>query len=467
MKTINKRAYISIIIFFVVSFVIKSQESTWSIKDGWVMKADQISNKDEKFFAIGLWGVPGYTFNRLSVTEESKKYPENKSQFLSKIKHFNLFYIQSEYGKQYMNNVMKMGGTSEFTWFLKEEYFNKKGDNKAAYYMMRQLELEKNNNSPRLQKTIKNAIDYTLREVKDSKDFIWAPFDEIATGYQSWAWPNEVTDMIYKEIKKRTPSKLVFIDLLGGSSLIANSFLFEQYHKEKHGKLPQNPPFNALQKTSKRESLNDFYVNHEGKSVMEYINGDWQINSMSSRNFEKNWFNNVKKTAEGYKKSGDIFGINSFQYLRDEPKLAGVTVDAIKAGTGQDTPVWLFFDSNGYAKESFDSPESYVRKIKCQIYTSIVHGATGVLFWSDLEKNDKVFNTLLPVIAELKQYEYIFYMDTEEQKLDGDIRYMIKKYNNSRYIIAVNTSSNKRYLSNKNIKRALFEAFEVKVSKLK
>ncbi len=467
MKTIKRIAYLSLILLLVTSFVCKAQESTWSVKDGWVMKSNPDTGKEEKFFAIGLWGVPGYTFNKLSVEDESDKYPDNKDQFLNKIKHFNLFYIQLNFGKEYMNNVMKMAGTIEIPWFLKEEYFDKKGDSNEAYYMMRRLVSEKKSKSTRLQKTINTAIDYTLREVKDSKDFIWAPFDEIATGYQSWAWPSEVTDMVYDEIKNRTPNKLVYIDLLGSSSPYGNTFLFEQYYYNKRQKkLPPTPPFYALQKTSKRESLNDFFVTHEGKSIMENRNGVWRIDEMPTKDLENIWHENVKLTAKGYKKSGDIFGINSFQHLRDNPKLAGVTVEAIKKGAGEEAPVWLFFDSNGYAKPSLESTESYIRKIKCQIYTSIVHGATGVLFWSDLRKDDTVFNSLIPVIKELKKYEHIFYMETINENFEGDIRYIIKKGEKQRYLIAVNTSGKNKVLDNRDIKRTLFKPYEVKVKTL-
>lgn len=466
MKT-SKKIIRIFLILFIATNIATAQESKWSTKNGWVMKTNPVSKKDEKFFAIGLWGVPGYTFNRLSVSEENKKYTQNRNQFQNKIKHFNLFYIQSEFGKQYMNSVMKMGGTSEFSWFLQNEYSDSKYGSYVGYYLMRKLEQEKESNSTRLKKTINSAIDYTIREVKDSKDFLWAPFDEIATGYQSWAWPVSVTDMVYDEIKKRTPNKLVFIDLLGSSSLIANSYLFEQNYKEKYGKLPQNPPFNALRHQSGNKSLNDFYVNHEGNQTMVLRNGEWQINRMTTRAFNNNWYENLKKTAQGYKNSGDIFGINSFQHLYKDPALAGLTVDAIKAGIGEDTPVWLFFDSNGYAKLSHDSNASYVKKIKCQMYTSIVHGATGVLFWSDLEKNDAVFRTLLPVIDELRSFEYILYMDTIEKNVDGNIHYMIKQGNNKKYIIAVNASDKNSYFSIRNVKRKLFKPYEVIISELK
>lgn len=41
-----------------------SKSSPWEIgKEGWVMRTELGSDKPEKFFAIGTWHVPGYTFS--------------------------------------------------------------------------------------------------------------------------------------------------------------------------------------------------------------------------------------------------------------------------------------------------------------------------------------------------------------------------------------------------------------------
>ena len=463
MKT---KFFYSIFCFLFLIFVPNTFGSKWVVSDGWVLKQNENLNY-EKFFAIGTWGVPGYKFNRLPVREERIKYPSNQKQFLNKIKDFNLFYIQSEFGKEYMNNVMKMGGTSEFTWFLEQEYL-KADENHASFYMMKRI--TKDINSSRLNKVLNTAIDYTLKEVKDSKDFIWAPFDEAASGVKGWSWPYSLTDAAYKEIKKRTPDKLVYIDLLGSISLLGNSFLFQEQYKKNHGVMPDFPPFYALPKNvaPKKRTLSDFSVDFYGNSIFNYKNGEPVIKEYEEHTLRTIWFENVKTTANGYKNSGDIFGINAFQYLYKYPVLAGVTVDAIKAGISKDTPVWAFFDSNGYAKPHNISIKDYLENIKCQIYTSIVHGATGVLFYSELELSDAVFNQFLPLVKELKSNLHVIYANTIKQDVSGDIHYIIKQNTiGDRYIIAVNTDTEKSiYFSNSYTTKSFFQPLEVYIGKL-
>jgi hypothetical protein len=114
-------------------------------------------------------------------------------------------------------------------------------------------------------------------------------------------------------------------------------------------------------------------------------------------------------------------------------------VDAIKAGVG-DMPVWIYFDGNGYSKPASMSAEDYVNEVKCQIYTSIVHGATGVMFWSDTTKEPYVFDALTPMLIELNENVHIFKMNTTESTIINDLHVMIKGDKGKKYIIATNTS---------------------------
>ena len=121
------------------------------------------------------------------------------------------------------------------------------------------------------------------------------------------------------------------------------------------------------------------------------------------------------------------------------PILSGITVDAIKAGVG-DMPVWIYFDGNGYSKPASMSAEDYVNEVKCQIYTSIVHGATGVMFWSDTTKEPYVFDALTPMLIELNENVHIFKMNTTESTIINDLHVMIKGDKGKKYIIATNTN---------------------------
>jgi len=66
-------------------------------------------------------------------------------------------------------------------------------------------------------------------------------------------------------------------------------------------------------------------------------------------------------------------------------------------------PLWIYFDGNGYARPASVTPEAYLKSVECQIYTAIVHGATGILFWNDWAKTPEVYEQLLPILAKLNQ----------------------------------------------------------------
>jgi len=178
------------------------------------------------------------------------------------------------------------------------------------------------------------------------------------------------------------------------------------------------------------------------------------------------WFENIKICAAGFKNSGDVFGINAFRDFVAYPILSGITVDAIKAGINPNIPVWLYFDGNGYAKSPKVSTEDYVKNVKCQMYTSIVHGATGILFWNDRSKKPEVFDAIAPVVKEMKDNVKIFVLKTVETKADNDLHYVIKqKDSKHKYIIATNTSlTNTLPINVKGVNKKSLKPLEVYVA---
>ena len=169
-------------------------------------------------------------------------------------------------------------------------------------------------------------------------------------------------------------------------------------------------------------------------------------------------------TSEPYKNSGNLFSLNAYNDFYKYPILSGITVDAIKAGVG-DKPVWLYFDGNGYSKPASMSANEYVKIVKCQIYTSIIHGATGVLFWSDTSKAPYVFDALTPMLKELNENVDIFYMNTAETSIVNDLHIMIKENKGEKYIIASNTSKTKSVTINiPNVNKKSLAPLEVYVS---
>jgi hypothetical protein len=168
--------------------------------------------------------------------------------------------------------------------------------------------------------------------------------------------------------------------------------------------------------------------------------GNYSYTQYDRDSLKRIWFENLKILAEDYQANGDVFGINAFRDYYALPELAGLTVDALKAGLGDDVPLWIYFDGNGYAKPASVIPSDYLLNVKCQIYTAIIHGATGVLFWNDWSKTPEVFDHLLPVMEELKNNLPMITLDVVERVADGNKHMVIKGGGNKKYVIATNSS---------------------------
>ncbi len=459
----NIRVIILFLLFlFCSAKTVFSQNIIWDIRDGWVVKKISQDLPFEKHFAIGMWGIPGYKFNKASHKAEQNQFSENIKIYSKNMVHVNSLYVQSSFEKNYMRNLTWVIGTSELSSFFKKNYLKEQKD--ASYYMMQKM--KKDVNTVFFDSGLTNYIKTILNKINNpTKNFIWAPIDEVASGFQSWYWPISVTEKTYSIIKKQTPNNLVFIDL-GGSA--GSSFFFDKYYMEKHKSvLHKTPPYGMLSnKKTGYLDLEDFRYDYSGNSIFEYPKGKRARKKYDDISIKKFWYENTKEIASAYKKSGDIFGTNAFSYFYQYPQLAGVTVNAIKAGTGNNSPVWLFFDGNGYAKPQRVSIDSYLKNIKCQIYISIIHGATGVFFWNDPKKGTVFFEKLRPIIDELKRNEIVFKYQSIEKKLDENIQYEIKQSSTGeRYLIVINSNKNKKISISYPIKRNL-DPLEVYITKL-
>ena len=58
-----------VILVLSLSYECIAQISEWSFNDGWALRKKPGSSQYEKFFAIGIWGIPGYQFIHGNNTE--------------------------------------------------------------------------------------------------------------------------------------------------------------------------------------------------------------------------------------------------------------------------------------------------------------------------------------------------------------------------------------------------------------
>lgn len=416
-----------------------SQQSSWeSNQNGWVMRKSPQSSHYEKFFAIGLWNMPGYTVDAMENNPDA--YRKNAKEYLDKTSLYNLVYMAPGNTKDNQERVEITGSIGFYNTL--NEYQNKIPGIKKGHdsdYAKRRY-VKENVNGTQFVNMLDSLIKQTVL-LNGSVDHIWAPIDEIANGGggSGWCWHPTVGEKIKERIKIQEKNTLIYTDLMGVGR--GNTYLFEQDYLKSHKSMPITPPYEALGKNAKimkERPLLGFSRSHDQKPV--YIEGTAYYTEYELETLKTLFFENIKLCSKDYKGCGDVFGINAFIDFNTYPVLAGVTVDAIKAGIGKDTPVWPFFDGNGYAKPSDMSAEDFVLLLKCQIYTSIIHGATGVLFWNDRSNTPEVFNALDWVVRELTDNLNIIYMDTQESKSSDDLHYMIKADNKKKYIIASNTS---------------------------
>jgi len=460
----------SLVLLGIQPSALLAQQSSWTTdKDGWVLRKKPGSNKYERFFAICLWNIPGYARTK-SADPDSVKI--NTQLFLEKTSYYNMKFGTSDQPKDLKTKLIPFISQPNFPAVFKN-YLDKipsiNSDPVASPYLRSQY-IRKDINNPKLKEALDSMIDH-LCQKNSGNDYGWAPIDEIiqAGAAGKWNWPACVGDIIYERIKNKQKDALVFTDLMGIGR--GNSYLFELLYLKTHSAMPDYPPMELLSKEARecrKNPLLGFRMAYEGSPVYEFNNGDYRYKEYDFETLKKLWFENVKICSAGFKNSGNVFGINAFRDFFAHPVLSGITVDAIKAGISSEMPVWLYFDGNGYAKEPDVSTEDYIKSVKCQMYTSIVHGATGVLFWNDKSKTPDVFDGLAPVLKEMNDNVKIFVLKTIETKINNDLHYMIKgKDSKHKYIIATNTSTTETLpIDIKGVSKKSLEPLEVYIAPL-
>ena len=416
------------------------EQSRWRTgKDGWVLRKAPGEKHYEKFFAVGLWNIPGYT--KSAMEEDAALYRRNASPYLSQSSNYNAVYL-SPGSDPVAGKRIEVTGSIAFHEALKAYQTTIPGisNGKDRDYQARQY-MKNHAGSRDFTDMLDKAIDNVIRS-SQAGDHIWAPIDEITGGGagSGWGWSPEVGEKIRERIHKREPHTLIYTDLVGISR--GNTFLFEQLYLKNHKAMPHDVPYEALGQGAKilpERPLLGFVQAYDGSPV--YVNGTADYTDYDLPTLRRFFYENLKISARHFRKCSDVFGINSFIDCNTYPVLAGIAVDGIKAGAGKDTPVWIFFDGNGYAQPSHQNAAAFVQNLKCQIYTSIIHGATGIMFWNDRSLSPDVFNALEPVIEEVQQYAgHLFKAPTIACSYEGDIHYIIKETSDgSRTIIAANT----------------------------
>ncbi len=438
----------------------------WKYEEGWVLQKDFSGNQYEKFFAIGTWHVPGYTFTDSTEANEPD-YEKNAVLFKERSAPFNMVFMTPGLQKDYMSDIIHI--LNPFSAIL-HNYLDQipelpKGKDKDYY---RSQYMKGLMNDTNFNKYLDSEIKKILETLPNNK-YIYSHIDEIALGGVSkWAVPPSMGAKINERVKLHDPNALVFVDLLGHCK--GSTYLFEEKYLQTHDTLPKNPPYELIDPGALECEipLLGFYHAHNGLPIYQFNNGKYSYTEYDFDTLKSLWYENTKLIASGYKGNGDVFGINAFRDYFAHPVLAGITVDALREGLGPNVPIWIYFDGNGYAKPANMTPKEYIEIVKCQIYTSIIHGATGILFWNDWSKTPEVFDTLLPMLKELNDNLPIVKLKTIDKKVDNNLHIMIKEgKKEGKYIIVTNTSkTNKIQIDIAGIDKKELQPLEVYVSEI-
>ena len=445
------------------------------VDEGWYMK--ETNGVVEKFFPIGSWGIPGYTSDRKNGYDDRT----DAEFFKHQARNVDISVSDYRFWKNFMTEADLIMMCVQPAQFLRYSHFekipalsDKGGEN--GYYRMQYLKEAINN--PSFIEEFDNSI-ISNKAHHPNVELAYLPIDEVAQGLYNdhWTVPPVVGDKIYERLNIHDPNSIVFVDLAGHGK--GSTFFFEKRYLKTHSSMPKDPPYHAIvDSTARAYALNakasgdrspllPFYEGYNGVPSYKFENNKSSYTSYTPDELKMTHYENIKAYAEAYKGNGNVFGINAFNDFYALPVLAGVTVDAIRDGLNDpEVPIWLFFDGNGYSKPKSMSADDYAKEVRCQMYTSIIHGATGVFFWNTKDGTHNVWDAHQPTLEEIKGHYDIIALKTLEKRSDNDLHIMIKQDDNGqKYILASNTSKTKSAtLSIDNVNKNTLAPLEVYVA---
>ncbi len=420
-----------------------------SDNEGWAL-----INNNKKFFAIGLWGIPQYTFSKKDSEPE-----RNETLFITETENFNLIHVQKDFQKPYMQSTGKIvsTGLTAFRWFLSESGYigslnlytdnDPLNDSILNYNRMKSIR----ENADSLKTYIETEIVDSLITAFRRYNIIHFIMDEPDTGGRGWYWHPDLIKIYNDYVHEHTTNNLTYIDL--GGNICGNRLFYEKTFGDtlKIGTNPDNGECSP-------ENPETYIFASDGTPVYTYLRR-WILNDTWERRpnsyFIHKFYDNVKETANAYKNVSDVLGVNSYSVFRDYPEVAGETVDAIKEGSGKNKPVWLFFDAATDQKPSSMSYADYFKNIECQVYTSIVHGATGVFFYAITDSKPvttEYWPRIKNLAKDLQNRRYIFEMPTVDEYWDTKyhspdyyhLHYSIRSIDKKTKVFLIATNTDKK-----------------------
>lgn len=276
---LNFRISLSImVILFSYSIGVYAQQSEWKINhDGWVLRKKCKNTGYEKFFAVGLWKVRGYTFKAIEE-DDLTNYRKNVKLYLENNTLYNMAYMPAGNSNTRIKDKVELTSTIDIPESLNQylDKFSQLNRGKDKDYFRKQY-IKKNINDKELNNVLDSVINRIIK-ANNGNDYIWAPIDEIVNGGAGggWCWHPAVGIKINERIKLKQKHTLVYTDLLGVGR--GNTYLFEYAYLHSHDSLPDKPPYEVLSeqaRTYSEKPLLSFNQAYNGLPVYEFKNGQY------------------------------------------------------------------------------------------------------------------------------------------------------------------------------------------------
>jgi hypothetical protein len=316
----------------------------------------------------------------------------------------------------YMMDILRYAGLNDYrrrTGYFNRDNIEKKDDNRWVLGPRDMGRLTRNSYFSTYFGSIQSWGHFQLNIanglMRNRGQFFWFLTDEPERNGNDWFLPADALRKITNSLINNDLGNICLLSL--GPVKYGNKYLFS---KEK----PELIPPNNLSAYS-----NDYFYSYGS----DYAG------------LKKNFIT----TLRYYKGIGNVLGINDYSLINENPAYAGYFVDWIREEKGE-VPVWIWVPP--YLKYT-----DYAL-LKCQVFSAIVHGATGIGFWlmhregtSDPEQLSKT----LRISQELELVESLLVADEAIEimgnqkwlKGEKDVHYTIRKLDSGNIvIIAVNTS---------------------------
>lgn len=436
----NLQILIFLFIFILIYFNESYSRSHWHIDNGWVYR------NGEKFFAIGIWGIPKYQFIFSRIDSDSV----NISNFKDANKAFNLIYVHYGREKRYMENSLLFTGWGVLRWRFTKGFNgldsfmpDKDSDGILNFYEMKFI---KNHLVSYYNSYIKKSVVENIISHFKNFEYIWYLADEPNSGGDGWCWYPSIIRSFNESVKSVTDSSLTFVDL--GGSISGDRYTYEQNYIRKFGhaldSLAIGTNTDSLQ--GDPSYIRSYDYAFDGTSVFKYdsLKNRWTRRPIAL--FRNKYYANIYQTATGYCSTADVMGLNCYADFFHYPEAANIAVTAIKNACGEEKPVWIYFDGAGYKKPRSMSNKEYIKLVKCQIYISILSGATGVLFWSTKDTENSYWILLKKLANELNINSLIFKSEILRRGHQGPVFYSIYVSKaGQKTIIAANSHKNEEF----------------------